>query len=198
METSKETHVKDKSEKETQESFKHDWSCMYDTRNPLLRAYNHSIAKTVNEFLEIKETDTVLDFGCGNQKIKKFLSPCKYIGFDINPKFTDVSNYEQIGADKVLAVHVLEHISNKDFLRFTDFIKKGKPKKFVTALPTENWISKIGRLLFLGRTNREHMDHFLTLKEINSFLKNEGFVSVKKKMLWTMTEVREWSYAERK
>jgi SAM-dependent methyltransferase len=92
----------------------------------------------VNIFPEIFKEDSVLDVGCGDSYLKKFISG-KYIGIDKygNPDIqSDISNglpFQDKSFDTVVAFDVLEHIDNIHFL-FDELCRVSK-KWVIITLP---------------------------------------------------------------
>ena len=96
-------------------------------------------AYLVDEFIQLKSKVWILDVGCGNAQIRKFLGDVNYVGVDHNPKYiakareanglsdeffvADVSEVPLLVTnkfDRVLLIGVLHHLSNskcRDLLR---------------------------------------------------------------------------------
>ena len=90
-----------------------------------------TIAYLVDEFIQPESKLWILDVGCGNAQIRKFLGDVNYIGIDHNPKYivkarkasglndafyvADVSEVGQLVTnkfDRVLLIGVLHHLSD--------------------------------------------------------------------------------------
>jgi cyclopropane fatty-acyl-phospholipid synthase-like methyltransferase len=170
-----------------------EWSCPYDHRNPLVRSYFRRIASKAVKFLNLRDGDFLLDFGCGKKKFKGFLDAEKrkfrYVGFDIVPELSDLKDYTKTNPDKVACIHVMEHMTKKEIDAFVDYLVNKKIGMLVVALPTENWLSKAG--IFLFQKNVGHVDHFLRYREIHNILK-ERLLLVRSANIFTMTVVSEW------
>jgi len=171
----------------------HDLSCAYDHWIPLIRLYFRSVARKAIDFLEIKDSDVLLDFGCGNQRLRGFLekknSRARYIGYDVVSKYSDVTDYKQVKANKVVCAHVLEHLTKDQLEELIEYLVRSKVESFVVALPTENWVSKLGA--FLSRRNIAHEGHVMTYKDVHRILRNKLRL-VRKANIFTMTVVTEW------
>ncbi len=97
----------------------------------------------------IKETDSVLDFGCGGGFILKNI-PCKLkMGVEINPTAREQANlnglqtYESIekvpdeSADVIISHHALEHTPNPLSVLKSLYKKLKKDGIFICVVPTE-------------------------------------------------------------
>ena len=105
---------------------------------PLIyKLFQQGIAKSstleylVKDFIQPKSKLSILDVGCGNAQIRKFLGDVNYVGVDHNPKYilkareanglsdefyvADVSEVAQLVTnkfDRVLLIGVLHHLSD--------------------------------------------------------------------------------------
>jgi 2-polyprenyl-3-methyl-5-hydroxy-6-metoxy-1,4-benzoquinol methylase len=113
---------------------------------PLIyKLFQQGIAKSstleylVKDFIQPKSKLSILDVGCGNAQIRKFLGDVNYVGVDHNPKYiakareanglsdefyvADVSEVAQLVTnkfDRILLIGVLHHLSDsqcQDLLR---------------------------------------------------------------------------------
>ena len=94
-------------------------------------AKSNTFAYLVEEFIQPRFKVWILDVGCGDAKIRKFLGDVNYIGIDHNPKYivkaretnglsdefyvADVSEVAQLVTnkfDRVLLIGVLHHLSD--------------------------------------------------------------------------------------
>jgi 2-polyprenyl-3-methyl-5-hydroxy-6-metoxy-1,4-benzoquinol methylase len=94
-------------------------------------AKSNTFAYLVEEFIQPRFKVWILDVGCGDAKIRKFLGDVNYIGIDHNPKYivkarkasglndefhvADVSEVGQLVTnkfDRVLLIGVLHHLSD--------------------------------------------------------------------------------------
>jgi len=160
----------------------------YDSKNPIVRFYFRSIISTVVKFIEkCPNKELILDFGCGQQFLKKNYH-FNVIGYDIIPEYTDVKNYVDLKPDIIICNHSLEHLSKNDLIHTLNNFLKIKPKNLIIALPTENIFSKIGSLLFRPGSHRQH-------KTKASFIEQElakRFYMIDKNNLYTLTVISNW------
>lgn len=152
--------------------------------------FNQILSKIIKFGNLNKEKGLILDFGCGFNYLKKTLKNKNVVGYDIIPKLTDVKDYKNLKPGVIVCNSVLEHLDEEGLRRtLSDFISMNKNVKLITAIPTENFISRIG--MILTGYNWAHSDHKLKLKEINKILR-ETFSLIKRGNVFTMTEVALW------
>lgn len=114
------------------------------TYKGIFKIHSDRILKKTISLVNIKEKEIVLDFGCENQNLKEVLLKCKYVGYDINSKYSDINNLDEVNPDIIFFLNVIEHIP-KDSLR--EILKRYKGKKMIFAFPSENIVSKIGNFI---------------------------------------------------
>ena len=140
------------------------------------------------------EDGLILDFGCGYNYLKKRLNSKKVIGYDVIPEFSDVKNYKKLKPDIIVCNNILEHFTQNEIIRkIREFKMMNKNCKFITAIPTENWLSKLG-MLITGITHA-HDDHKTKLKDINKILKEHCYF-IKRKNVFTLCEVSLWKFKD--
>jgi SAM-dependent methyltransferase len=133
----------------------------------------------------VRETDTVLDFGCGGGFILKSIRCQRRIGVEINPVaraaasikglecYEDLSDVSDSVADIVISNHALEHVPNpigaiKEMVRV---LKSGG--QLVLVLPIDDWRTQL-------RYNPTDINHHLytwTPQLIGNTLMESGFRS---------------------
>ncbi|MDD5148589.1 MAG: hypothetical protein PHH08_03955 [Candidatus ainarchaeum sp.] len=130
----------------------------YFSKNPFLKYYFYGSLKESAKLAQVKPGETVLDFGCNNKMLKKYLPECNYIGYDIDPKYSDVKDYTTVRPDTVFSVSVFEYLTEEELDSVAgDFIKMGA-KQLITGQPTVNTIGKI--LSFLSGTYYKNKKEF--------------------------------------
>ncbi|MDO8480902.1 MAG: methyltransferase domain-containing protein [Nanoarchaeota archaeon] len=141
-----------------------------------------------------EELGLILDFGCGVGHLKKALPGKTILGYDILPENTEVKDYRDLKPDFIVCNAVLEHLDEAQLREALDNFKKMNPRAaLLVALPTENFVSKIGMVL-TGYTTA-HDDHKLKLKAVNKVL-SEYAERKDRKMIFTMMEVAKWQLKE--
>ena len=143
-------------------------------------------------FCNLKNTDSVLDFGCGTGALLPTLSKnakkvyATDLVIDVANKlvyehglenvFFVENNLNQIPNEKIdiiIAADVLEHIENIDEY-LSAFRKKLKPEgRLIVSGPTENFLYKIGRLI-AGFKNTYHHSNVITIR--NKILRSNFYL----------------------
>lgn len=134
--------------------------------------YLDKVLRSCTRHIVDKSDFTLLDFGCGNQRLRKSLHHIKYTGFDVVKALSDVSDYKSKNYDFVVANHSLEHLTDADLEDFIRYIKRSKPTLLVVALPLENFLSH-----FLGLLSGVHysnqIKHYQPWRKILNRLNQE-------------------------
>lgn len=160
-------------------------------RNPITLRYFNSYLKKAVSMAQLYAGDIVLDYGCDKQQLKPFVGDSiMYTGYDINPELTDVKFPEDSKANKVIALHILEHLTDKQLQDFIKKMKKMKIDKLVVGLPLENilttTIKSIDKSFF-----KTQITHFSTWKPVcNELYKHFTCTSVH--TIWFMTLLTTW------
>jgi hypothetical protein len=141
-------------------------------KNPIVRIYFRKKFNKIKKFADLKKDDLILDFGCGDKWLKKVLVGYNVIGYDVNPKQTEVKDYRTLHPDKIFLIDVFEHIPLEGIKKIIADFKKMNPNvEIITSIPTENWIARKTRVL-VGKQERAP-DHVTRLKEIWILLNSE-------------------------
>ena len=151
-----------------------DLSATYLNKNPIVRIFSRSKVKIALKIAELKKTDLILDFGCGEGWLKNNLKKQGYnvIGYDLTPQHSDIKDYRKIKPDKIFAMDVFEHIPKEEIRNIIQNFKKMNSNfELITSIPTENIISRKARKL-LGKSERVK-DHITPMKDILQILKRE-------------------------
>jgi cyclopropane fatty-acyl-phospholipid synthase-like methyltransferase len=141
-------------------------------KNLIVRTYFRWKFNEIKRFSKLEKNQLGLDFGCGDGWLKKIFSGYNIIGYDLNPKQTDINDYRKVHPDKIFVIDVFEHISLDGIKQIIQDFKKMNPNfELITSIPTENWVSRKVRVL-TGKQERAP-DHITSLKEIWPVLNSE-------------------------
>tara|TARA_Y100000034_G_scaffold126730_1_gene178406 strand:+ start:383 stop:910 length:528 start_codon:yes stop_codon:yes gene_type:complete len=165
-------------------------SRIYESKNWFIRHYSNKYLRKLVEFLDAKEDDVILDFGCGEQYSKRVIKKGKVIGYDIDPKLTDVKDYKKVKVNKVFCCQSLEHLKNDELKEVIDHFASLKVEKVVIATSTDNWLSELGMKL-IKSVEDAHDTHYSDYKTIHRLM-GEKFKLVNKKNIYTFNIVSEW------
>jgi hypothetical protein len=165
---------------------------VYGNWNPAARWYFQKILEKAAGISGVEKSDTVLDFGCNTQELKKHLNFKfkKYVGYDLIEELSDIVDYTKTKPDIVFALNVFEHIDEKELRKILENFKKMKVQRLVTAQPVEH---SIGRALaFLSGLYFEHKHiHKLRWFEVHRIV-SDYFSLEKQKTFMTMQKISLW------
>jgi len=145
----------------------------YHEKTPLIKLFYKLKFKIAIKYARLKKDDLILDFGCGTNWLKENMLPeYNVVGYDIDPKLTEVKDYKKIKPDKIVVFDVFEHIEKKEIRKIIKNFKKMSPDfTLVTIIPTETWFwRKSRKVMGLSETVA---DHITPLKEILKILGEE-------------------------
>jgi len=155
--------------------------------------------------LVVKKNSKVLDVGCHNGRLLKFLPPCDYFGIDINPLFIRQLKHKGISAeqidlnkeeipfqeekfDYIFLLDILEHILDPRNL-LNDIKKRLKEGgKVIISLPNDYHLLNKIRFIFNKSLTKDSFDpcghlHFFPIKQGESLLTNQRFKILEKHFL---------------
>ncbi len=162
-----------------------DWQ---ENKNPLVRLFYKLKYKIAIKYANLRWDDLILDFGCGTNWLKKKMLPgYDVIGYDIDPKLTEIKDYTKLKPDKIFVIDVLEHVEKEEIRKIIKNFKKMNPNFILIAIiPTETWLwRKARKILGLSETVE---DHITKLSEILQIL-NEELTQIKKINFLTMSYI---------
>ncbi len=167
-------------------------------KNPLTKKYFDAYYKKAVELAQLKGNETILDFGCDTQILKKCLPKgTKYIGYDIEPELTDVKYYSEIKEkiDVIFCMHVLEHTNEQTIRNLMVWAKKKGVGKIVLVTPLGSLFTAL--LSFFSGDyfviNVRHNLDWVTICRILS----EYYGNTKTELVWFMSWVILWQLGEK-
>jgi len=154
-------------------------------------AYFNSIYREAVRQAGLRRGEKVLDFGCGDQRLKSFLPDgIRYTGYDSEPDFSDVVGYWGERPDVVFALSVLEHLRDGDVGDFVSFCCLARPRRVVVALPCGNFVNSVMRFVTARNfvTGIYHVNDWRGVcRRLASRLELLGY-----KRVWLMSWVSSW------
>jgi len=164
-----------------------DW---HENKNLLVRLFYKWKFGIAIRYANLKKEDLILDFGCGDNWLKKTIKSHNVIGYDIDPKLTEIKDYTKLKPTKIFVLDVFEHIEKNEIRKIIKNFKEINPHiVLITIIPTETWLWKKSRKL-MGLSEIVS-DHITPLKEILKIL-NEELYLVKKINFFGMSHIAKW------
>lgn len=162
-------------------------------KNPVTNAYFNSHFINAVEIAGLKGNETILDFGCDDRRLQKFLpKTIKYIGFDIIKEKTDYKNYYDIteNIDVVFCNNVLEHAGEKSSKALVKWAEQKGIKKIVICTPAKTIVSEIlsflsGDYFIIG------IHHVLNWVEVHRLIA-PFYGNSETRLIWFMSWVSLW------
>jgi len=149
--------------------------------------YFYRILRKIIEVGNLKNRKVkILDFGCGVGKLK-ILLPDKVIGYDIDPRLTEIGNWRKVKFDVLVANAVFYLMTKKELRNFLTELYEYNPEiELIFATSKRNIINKI--LQFLTSEQRGWADTKLMPNEELNIL-TEKMKILKKINVCFMAEV---------
>ena len=155
----------------------------------LSKFYFLAILKAIINLGNLKKTNkNILDFGCGSQMLSKILNNNKVFNYDINPKYSDYSSYENLEYDIVVINQVFMYLSYKnieDFLK--QELKKNPNVIFIVGISKMNNLSKLGSKIFYNKNPQEGIQSSYK-NQLSILLKYLDIINSKKNIFY-LTDV---------
>jgi hypothetical protein len=125
---------------------------------------------------KLKRSDiTILDFGCGEGRLKQILKSSKVIGYDVVRDLSDINDWRTLDFDVLVANEVFYTFKRDDLNKLLIELKqKNKSLELIVGISRQGFLNKIGMYL-LGRP-KAHSNTKLTPKEEMNILKQHCFV----------------------
>lgn len=178
----------------------------YTSKNPIVKWMMKKFKRDLDHFIKKIKPISILDVGCGEGYLTKFLdsnNDLKIIGIDVgedvikrakemNPglKFEKGSiynlKYKDESFDCVIANEVLEHIEDPD--KGLEEIKRASKKYVIISVPNEPFfrLANILRLRYLKRLGNTpgHIQHWNRFQFKRLLRKHFEKVQIKQSTLW--------------
>ena len=143
--------------------------------------YFNKLLKTLIEVGDLDER-RVLDFGCGTQGLRSLLSHDNYVGYDIDPRLSDVQTLDSVSFDVMVANEVFYEISEEDIEATLDKIR---PPMLVVGISRQSILNKIGAALL----HKGALDKTLTPPAKELEILKRRYRIVKKRNVWILADV---------
>lgn len=83
----------------------------------------------------------VLDFGCGTQELRKALTHENYVGYDIDPRFSDVSSLDGVTFDTMVVNEVFYEMREQDIV---DTLETLRPPMLLVGISRQGILNRVG------------------------------------------------------
>lgn len=141
--------------------------------------------------------ERILDFGCGNGELARYVNPSKYVGIDINQNAIEIcqkrfsdhtflyseyfdSSCEQF--DTIAALAVVEHLKDppSHFQQFRKILKPNGKVIITTPSPSFRKAHELGaRMGVFSKTSAKDHHKYVSQKELVDFAQNAGLKIIK-------------------
>lgn len=159
----------------------------YDTT--LSKYYFLKVANEIIKIGNLKNQNTILDYGCGEQIFSKLLTKPKIFNYDIKPEYNEVLNVvDHLNSDVVIFNHVWMYIPYEEISKILQDIKNAnKNSKIILSMGKQNLLSKIAMVL-AGKPNAHNNTVISYNKQLEVLKKFCKILDVKKN-IYFMTDV---------
>lgn len=159
----------------------------YENKIFFVRYYFNRVINTAIKMARPKLSETILDFGCGNQYLKKKMPQHNIIGYDIIPEMSDVKDYKNVDPDLIFASMVFEHMDAEELDKT---LKSFNRARLITITPVENLFAKM-IVKVIPSVSASWDDHKLNHKQIYDVIRRYYYLKKEKNVL-TEAKVALW------
>ena len=114
--------------------------------------YYKKIIKQIIKIGDLKKNTKILDFGCGTKQLEKHLLSNNIINYDIDRKYSEVENYNDLNYDIIVVNQVFMYMSMNEI---ENFLSKEKKKnintKLVVAIRKHHLLVKVLKKIFFQK-----------------------------------------------
>ena len=150
--------------------------------------YYRAILRKVIKMGQLDKLDVrILDFGCGQGKLKEMLkgTKSKVIGYDIDKNLTDVKDWKKVRFDVVVVNSVFYLMSARDIKHTIKQMLYFNPDTiFIISFSNRGWINK----LFLKLTYN-NWDNTLTTPENELEILKQQLMIEKQESVWELSTI---------
>ena len=183
--------------KDTSDSKDFEWRAFYRA-NPLRKAWKRAVTSHIVDFVNRRNTGSILEFGCGSSPTVTFLNHNHYIGVDLNTSKIEYMNGKHLPGcefmvgdnlkgingqfDTVLCIELLEHLSEpRDAIRELAH-KVSQGGRLIIATPNRDslfWqiVEKAQRTLQPTYHTSQHV-HLLTRDDVDAICAANGLYDI--------------------
>ncbi|MDD2807588.1 MAG: class I SAM-dependent methyltransferase [Patescibacteria group bacterium] len=128
----------------------------------------------------------ILDFGCGTQQLKTFLTNQKYVGYDIVPEYSDVKDWDQVDFNIFVTNETFYEMPSADVEKILIKLSSLKPDcQLLFGISRQGWLNKVGSFFL----EKQALAKTLTLPATEKLIINKFCTIVKKKTVFGLCDI---------
>ena len=154
----------------------------------LKKIYFDKIIKEIIKIGNLQSTNSIiLDYGCGEKRLEKNLNK-KILNYDINEKYSEMSNFLDKDFDIIIINHVLMYMSINEINSLFDKIYSTNSNcQFIIGIGKQNLISKFAKNITFNFN--AHHGTMSSYKEQYKIIKERMKIIKKKQNIFFMTDI---------
>ncbi len=126
------------------------------------KIYYDSLISNIIDIGNLKNKNLILDYGCGEKRLQQKLNK-KIFNYDINPKYSDYKNIENLKYEIVILNQVLMYLSPTEVKQlFIKFFTINPNIEFIIGMGRQKLLSRILAVLGLFFSLKPHIGHALS------------------------------------
>ena len=155
----------------------------------LSKYYFKSVIYNIIKIGKLQETTKIiLDFGCGSKILSRELKNKKVLNYDLDPKYSEHSDYKNLFFDIAVFNHVLMYMSEREIILTLQNIKKiNKNCYLIVGIGKEGLLNKLAALASFNF--KAHKGTLTNYEQQLTVLKKEMKILKEKKNIFFMTDV---------
>ena len=123
----------------------------------LFAIYGYCVLREISKLgnFQMRNSELLLDYGCGSQELRRFSGSMEYVGFDLKSELSDVGSWTEMKVHTIVINHVLMYLSEVEIIKLFEQINHHNyVKQIIIGVGTQNIFSRIGKHLL--RRNDAH------------------------------------------
>tara|TARA_B100000674_G_C37700122_1_gene850124 strand:- start:185 stop:709 length:525 start_codon:yes stop_codon:yes gene_type:complete len=152
------------------------------------KIYFDKIIKEIIKIGNLNSTNLkILDYGCGEKRLEQNLER-KIFNFDINEKYSEVSNFLDKNFDIMIINHVLMYMSKDEINKlFNDIYSINSNCKFIIGIGKQNLFSKFAKNISLNFN--AHSGTISSYNDQYKIIENKMKIIKKRRNIFFMTDI---------